>query len=150
MQFDRSETNALNQVEADELPSALGQRQGEDQPVRSGRHRLDASAARHVDWHGGELMNSRGGGSAARYPAGNDHDQSSKTDDEHHAHHNNQDLERTHGIRVRSESNQSYRLSSPFEKLRAVKHQPRHDPRSPWPGLATAWPGHPRLQASRS
>jgi len=31
MQFDRSETNALNQVDDDELPSALGQRQGEDQ-----------------------------------------------------------------------------------------------------------------------
>jgi hypothetical protein len=96
MQFDRAEPNALRQVDDDELPSALGQRQGEDESVRSGRHRLDASAARNVDRRGGEPMSSRGGGSAARYPAGNDHDQSSKTDDEHHAHHNNQDLERTH------------------------------------------------------
>jgi len=96
MQFDRAEPNALRQVDDDELPSALGQRQGEDQSVRSGRHRLDPSAARNVDRRGGELMSSRGGRSAARYPAGNDHDQSSKTDDEHHAHHDNQDLERTH------------------------------------------------------
>src|ERR1700730_6784451 len=131
MQFDRSETNALHQVDDDELPSALGKRQGEDQPVRSGRHRLDASAARNVDRRGGELMSSRGVGSAARYPTGNDRDQSCKTDDEHHAHHDNQDLERTHGTRARSESNQFYSLSSLFETLRAVKHQPRHNRRSP-------------------
>jgi len=96
MQFDRSETNALRQVDDDELPSAVGQRQREDQPVRVRRHRLDAGAAWDVDRRGGEPMSSRGGGSAARYPAGNERDQSSKTDDQHHAHHDNQDLERAH------------------------------------------------------
>ncbi len=96
MQFDRSQANALRQVDDDELPSSVGQRQGEDQPVRARRHRLDAGAARNVDQRGGELTSSRGGGSAARHPARNDRDQSSETDDQHHAHHDNQDLERTH------------------------------------------------------
>jgi putative endonuclease len=42
-------------------------------------------------------MHSRGGGSAARYPARNERDESSETDDQHHTHHDNQDLERAHG-----------------------------------------------------
>src|SRR5271167_117591 len=78
MQFDRFEANTLRQVDNDELPPALGQRQGEDQPVRARRHRLDAGAARNVDRRGGESVSSHGGGSAARYPAGDERDQSSK------------------------------------------------------------------------
>ena len=97
MQFDRSEANTFGQVDDDELFSALRQRQGEDQPVRSRRHRLDAGAARNLDRWGGEPMSSRGCGSAARHPAGNDRDQSSETDGEHHSHHYNQKLERAHG-----------------------------------------------------
>src|SRR5947209_14742239 len=75
MQFDRAEASTLRQVEDDELPSPVGQRQGEDQPIRTRCHRLDAGAARNVDRRGGEAMSSRCGGSAARPPAGNDHHQ---------------------------------------------------------------------------
>ena len=64
---------------------------------RSGgrRHRLDAGAARNFDLPGRLSYERRSGGSA-RYPAGNDGDQSSETDDQHYAHDDNQDLERAH------------------------------------------------------
>jgi len=96
MQLDRAEPNAGGQIDNQELPAALGQRQRNHEPVQPNRHRLDAGIARNVNRRAAKHASRRRPGSPARYPAGNDRDQSSEAHDQHHAHHDNKDLERAH------------------------------------------------------
>jgi hypothetical protein len=96
MQLDSSEANAFGQIDDDELSSPLGQSQRKDQPVRPGRHRLNAGPPRNIDRRAGEFANGRCGWPTARYSARNERYQGSETDDQHHTHHDNKDFERSH------------------------------------------------------
>ena len=96
MQLDRAKTGAAGQIYHHKLPAAFGQRQPEDEAVRPDCHRFNTGAAWDIDRRGGESVRRAWGGSATRYPAGDDCDESRKADDKHYAHDNNQDLEPAH------------------------------------------------------
>jgi hypothetical protein len=98
MQFDRTQTSAGRQIDDQKLAIAVRQFQPDHEVVPTGRHRLDAGAARDIDRPSESPRGFRRRGAAVRYSADNSDDEGSETADNHDPHHDNKNFERAHGL----------------------------------------------------
>ena len=95
MQLDGAEAGPGDEIDDDDVASAPGQRQIEDQAVRRCGHRLDSRAVRDGEGAGLKRM-CDAGRFAACQPAGDDRRDDAKTDDDDDPEDRDQDLQRSH------------------------------------------------------
>jgi hypothetical protein len=99
VQFDRAQTSAGRQIDDQKLPIAVRQLKPDHEAVPTGRHGLDAGAARDIDWPSETLWGFCRCRAAVRYSADNDDDEGSETANNHDPHHDNKNFERAHGLK---------------------------------------------------